>query len=111
MVKILIYLFLVALVTVTQAPVANCQQVNVEVETGPEFSSGDADTVWGCIQSHYHQRFPFDFIYEVPELRDTQCPSATFWGKTREFCWLLDIFHQIEPAILIGMLVFGIMVL
>lgn len=66
--------------------------------------------VWGCIKAHYQDRFPFDF-YGAPALDDTQCPHATFWAKEYKFCWLIDIFHKIEPALLIGMLVFGIMVL
>jgi hypothetical protein len=106
-----IYLFLAAMFLVVQVPVGNCEgdlNVEVEIETGPEFSPQDADTILGCVKAHYYQKFPFDFIASPP-LGDSSCPNITFWDKHYELCWIVDIFRKIEPAIILGMLVSAVL--
>lgn len=109
--KSLIYLFLAAMFLVVQVPVGNCAgdlNVEVEIETGPEFDPFDADTIWWCVQAHYHQKFPFDFM-AGPGNGVLSCPNASFFGKDYELCWILDIFHLVEPAIILGMLISAVL--
>jgi hypothetical protein len=109
--KSLIYLFLVAIFLVVQVPVANSSgdlNVEVEIETGPEFNPTDAPTIWACVRAHYHKKFPFDFVASPP-MGDLSCPNATFWDKSYQLCWLVDIFHLIEPAIILGMLISAVL--
>ncbi|MEQ9667363.1 hypothetical protein [Coleofasciculus sp. G2-EDA-02] len=109
--KSLIYLFLAAMFLVVQVPVGNCQgkvKVEVEIETGPEFNPGDANTIWACVKAHYHRKFPFDFLASPP-IGVLSCPNITFWDKYYELCWIVDIFHKIEPAIILGMLISAVL--
>ena len=96
---------------VVQVPTANCAgdlNVEVEIETGPEFDPSDAPTIWACVQASYHQKFPFDFMAS-PAPGVLSCPNASFFGMDYELCWLLDIFHLIEPAIILGMLISAVL--
>lgn len=109
--KSLIYLFLAAVLLVTQVSAGNCAgdvNVEVEIETGPEFHSSDPNTIWGCVELHYKNKFPFDFLTE-PSTQGLTCPSATFFGRDYELCWLLDIFHLVEPAMILGMLISAVL--
>jgi len=96
---------------VVQAPVANSTgdlNVEVEIETGPEFDPTDSLTIWSCVQGHYHDKFPFDFVASPP-IGDLSCPSIVFFGKYFELCYILDIYHKIEPAIILGMLISAVL--
>ncbi|EDX73206.1 hypothetical protein MC7420_4453 [Coleofasciculus chthonoplastes PCC 7420] len=109
--KSLIYLFLVAMFLVVQVPAGNCQgdlNVEVEIETGPEFDPTDAPTIWACVQAHYHNKFPFDFV-AAPAPGVLSCPNVVFWDRHYELCWILDIYHKIEPAIILGMLISAVL--
>lgn len=75
--------------------------VEVEIETGPTFESGDASTIQGCYESSLATKFPIGIIGTIPESPGTVCPSITFFEDTHEFCWLVDIWHVIEPGVII----------
>ncbi|MBE9124897.1 MULTISPECIES: hypothetical protein [unclassified Coleofasciculus] len=108
--KLFLYLVLSACFLVVQPSVLRSQQVEIEVETGPEFHPFDEQTVLGCIQSRFQTRFPFDF-YAAPSLGSLSCPSAEFFGEEWEACWLVDIWHSVEPGVVLAMLYFAILVL
>lgn len=82
------------------AKAAGDLNVDVEIETGPVFTPGDEQTIRGCIDSTLNHRFLFGTIGEIPEAGSV-CPVITFFDDTHEFCWLVDIFHAIEPGIMI----------
>lgn len=109
--KPFLYLFIAAALIIVQTKLANANgQVEVEVETGPKFDSSDRGNVAACIRNHFSNKFPFDF-YAAPSVSKQECPNVEFFDKEFEICWLLDIWHLVEPGILLSMLVFAIYVL
>lgn len=83
------------------AKAAGDLNVEVEIETGPTFESGDSSTIRGCFQTSLGHKFPIGIIGTIPESSKTVCPSITFFEDTHEFCWLVDIWHVIEPGVII----------
>lgn len=83
------------------AKAAGDLNVEVEIETGPTFEPGDEGTIQGCFQSSLGTKFPIGIIGTIPQSPGTVCPSVTFFEDTHEFCWLVDIWHVIEPGVLI----------
>jgi len=112
MFKPLIYLFLAAFFLIIQSPAANCAgdlNVDVEIETGPEFNPADAPTVWACVQAHYHKKFPFDFYTAPPLTGNLSCPGAEFFGEYQEACWVIEVWHKVEPGFLLASFILAIL--
>lgn len=77
-------------------------RLEVEVELGPEFEDDDASQIEAC--TNLSTKFPFGLIGTMPQ-GSLQCPSIEFWGYHSEFCWLLDVYNTISPAVLIVLLI------
>jgi hypothetical protein len=79
-------------------------QTEVEVKTGPEFSGGDKSKVQGCVNNILGKKFPFGALGKLPK-GGSSCPRVVFFKEAHEFCWLIQIWHAIEPGVLIYYLV------
>lgn len=87
----------------------------ITIEVGPQFEEDpqvDRDTVFTCINTDFHDKFPFDFVgfFNPIEIQEgsLSCPGAFFYGYTFEFCWVVELFDTIEPAIIISMMAYAI---
>jgi hypothetical protein len=76
----------------------------VEVKTGPEFSGGDKNKVQGCVRNILGKKFPFGALGKIPKGKPS-CPRVVFFKEAHEFCWLIQIWHAIEPGVLIYYLI------
>jgi len=79
-------------------------KVEVEVETGPKFSGGDSSKIQGCVRNVLGNKFPFGALGKLPKGKPS-CPRVVFFKEAREFCWLIQIWHAIEPGVLIYYLI------
>jgi hypothetical protein len=102
--SILFICFFVAFSSVIAGAV-HAQQIEVELEVGPEMTGSDHDRVLACFDG-FADRFPFDAVAFEPPNSGTVCPKfeVTEWDLSYEFCWVIDVFNLLEPAILIGMM-------
>lgn len=102
--RLVIYCFLVSLVIVlTQSPAVSNGEV--EVEIAPEFTGDDTFTIQECFGNTFRQVFPFDFILtelENPE-DGSNCPVLNIFNQEMEACFLVEIYQQVRPAVLIGL--------
>ena len=80
----------------------------VEIEIGPEFKESDQETISGCVMSEFTSKFPLDFIAEPPITGGTECPSLEIFNNEYEACYVADIFETINPAIIGGLIIYGI---
>jgi hypothetical protein len=74
--------------------------VEVEIETGPVFEPGDEAKIQGCIDSTLSNRFLFGTLGTIPD-GGAVCPQIKFFDDTHTFCWLVDVWHAIEPGVVI----------
>jgi hypothetical protein len=82
--------------------------VDVNVDSGPEFTGDDKDNIMSCMASSLNSHFPFD-IYRVldektggPDATNTlECPKITIFYNDYEACYLLDILKVLEPFIVL----------
>lgn len=79
----------------------------VEVEIGPIMDDDDRSEIEGCLTTSFTQKFPLDFILEEPEV-STGCPNLEIFDNTYEACFITEIYRTIEPAILGGLIIYGI---
>lgn len=78
-------------------------KVEVEVEFGPEFEGDDGNQINVCSDG-LSSKFPFGLIGTIPS-GSPQCPAIEFWGYSSQFCWLLDIYNMVSPAVVIVLLI------
>jgi hypothetical protein len=93
-------------IVLTQSPaVSDGGGGQVEVEIAPEFTGGDADMIQECFGNTFRQIFPFDFILtELENPGDTSnCPVLNIFNQEMEACFLVAIYQQVRPAVLIGL--------
>ena len=94
---------LICFVCTFNNPVA-AQEVEVEINTGPEFTPSDSGTISGCIANTFTRKFPLDFVAVPPDVSgETTCPKLEIFNNEYEACWIIDIYLNIEPAILISL--------
>ena len=80
----------------------------VEIEIGPEFTEEDKVTINNCVLNEFANKFPLDFIAEPPIQGGTECPSLDIFNNVYEACYVVEIFEKINPAIIGGLIIYGI---
>ena len=87
--------------------------VDVEVDSGPEFTGDDKDNIMMCMANSLNSHFPFD-IYRVLDEKTgepnaaLECPKLTIFYNDYEACYLLDILQVLEPFIILGLASYAI---
>lgn len=90
------------------ATTVETQKPEVEIEIGPEFKGGDETKITDCVLNEFASKFPLDFIAEPPITGGTECPNLEIFNNKYEACYVADIFERINPAIIGGLIIYGI---
>lgn len=83
-------------------------EINVDGQYGPELDSSDFSKITSCLKSNFQSTFPWGFVTEpLPSVTDV-CPTFIFFGHTQKYCFILNIYTTLRPAILIGLMSYAI---
>lgn len=85
-------------------------ELEVEINTGPEFSSTDHTDIKQCALYYSSDFFPFDFLYKgFTGPSSEECPKVEFFGYEHEFCDFLTLYRNlVSPGIKLSLIIYGI---
>ena len=88
----------------------NSYELEVEINTGPEFKNSDHTEIKQCALYYSSNFFPFDFLYKgFSSPSSGECPKVEFFGHEHEFCEFLTLYKNlVSPGIKLSMIIYGI---
>ena len=88
----------------------NSYELEVEINTGPEFTNSDHTEIKQCALYYSSNFFPFDFLYKgFSSPSSGECPKVEFFGHEHQFCEFLTLYKNlVSPGIKLSMIIYGI---
>ena len=85
-------------------------ELEVEINTGPEFTNSDHTEIKQCALYYSSNFFPFDFLYKgFSSPSSGECPKVEFFGHEHQFCEFLTLYKNlVSPGIKLSMIIYGI---
>ena len=85
-------------------------ELEVEINTGPEFTDSDHTEIKNCLGYYSSNFFPFDFLYKgFNDPSSGECPKVEFFGYEHEFCEILTLYKNlVSPGITLSLIIYGI---
>ena len=85
-------------------------ELEVEINTGPEFTNSDHTKIKQCALYYSSNFFPFDFLYKgFNSPSSGECPKVEFFGHEHQFCEFLTLYKNlVSPGIKLSMIIYGI---
>ena len=85
-------------------------ELEVEINTGPEFTNTDHTEIKQCALYYSSNFFPFDFLYKgFSSSSSSECPKVEFFGYEHEYCEFLALYKNlVSPGIKLSMIIYGI---
>lgn len=83
----------------------------VTVEIGPTFGDDpfqDRQLGYNCLFYWLGGRFPWDLVRTPTWSESGDCPRLEIFNNVYDACFIVDIYGRIRPAILGGLMVYGI---
>ena len=89
---------------------SNSAELEVEINTGPEFTNTDHTEIKQCALYYSSNFFPFDFLYKgFSSPSSSECPKVEFFGYEHEYCEFLALYKNlVSPGIKLSMIIYGI---